>query len=108
MKRGLMIIVVLIILANAADADGHDSEQMSSEYGDIGFHEYFQEYFTYESMIEALDYLEAKYSNIMKVVDLTDTIDGNNRMGINDETWEGRQIKAVKVSDGVETEMAGI
>jgi hypothetical protein len=104
MKRGLMIIVVLILLANIADADGPESEQMSSEYDDIDFHEYFQEYFTYESMIEALDYLEAKHSDIMKVVDLTDTIDENNRMGIPSETWEGRQIKAVKVSDGVETE----
>lgn len=104
MKRGLMIILILILLANAADAGSVESEQMSSEYDDIDFHEYFQDYFTYESMIEALDYLEAKHSDIMKVCDLTDTIDGNNRMGIPSSTWEDRQIKAVKVSDGVETE----
>ncbi|UCG69047.1 MAG: hypothetical protein JSV09_14875 [Thermoplasmata archaeon] len=68
-----------------------------------GFHEYFQVYFTYETMMDALNNLTAKHPDIMKVYDLTATIDENSK-GIPSETWQGRSVWGVKVSDGVDSE----
>jgi hypothetical protein len=60
-------------------------------------------YFTYETMVDALNILEAKHPDIMKVYDLTATND-ENRKGIPSHTWQNRKVWAVKISDGVETE----
>lgn len=103
-KRGLAVLVILIIIANAAESMGLDTNPNHDRDDENGFDEYFQEYFTYESMMDALNYLEAKHSDIMRVYDLTATIDENNRMGIPIGTWGGRRVWAVKVSDGVDTE----
>ena len=103
-KRGLVILVILITIANLADAGAIDSNQYYAQENENWEEEYFQDYFTYESMMETLNILEANHSDIMKVYDLTATIDESNRMGIRSETWQGKTVWAVKVSDGVESE----
>lgn len=103
MRRGLAILVILLTMVNLADFAAIASDENSSQEEENGFDEFFWDYFTYESMLDALNYLEAKHRDIMKVYDLTATIDVN-RKGIPSSTWQGRKVWAVKVSDGVETE----
>ncbi|UCE74205.1 MAG: hypothetical protein JSV56_00490 [Methanomassiliicoccales archaeon] len=102
-KRELAILVILLIIANIADSMASASSLDEEEDDENDFHEYFQEYFTYQTMMDALDYLEAKHPEIVKVYDLTETID-ENRKGIPSETWQGHKVWAVKVSDGVDEE----
>ena len=85
MKRGLMIILIMILLANAADADSYGSKDNVAKFNDNGIDEHFQEYFTYESMLEALNKLEAQHPDIVRVYDLTATID-EDRKGLKRET----------------------
>ena len=102
-KRGLMILIILILLANAADADPYELKDNDIKLNDSGIDEHFQEYFTYESMLRALNILEAQHPDIVKLYDLTATID-EDRKGIPKETWQGNYVWAVKVSDGVDME----
>ncbi|UCE36302.1 MAG: hypothetical protein JSW00_12285 [Thermoplasmata archaeon] len=102
-RRGLAILVILIALANTADATAYESRDVDNKQNENGFDEYFQEYFTYNSMMEAFGHLEANHPEIVKVYDLTATID-ENRKGIPSETWDGHKVWAVKVSDGVDRE----
>ncbi len=104
MKRGLVVLLILITVANAADSVATPNNQDYNEVNDNDFDDYFQDYFTYETMMDALNMLEAKHPDIMKVYDLTATIDENNRMGIPGSTWQGRKVLLVKISDGVDTE----
>ncbi len=103
-KRGLVILVILLTMANLADAGALDSYQKDEQASEYWVDEYFSDYFTYDSMVSALNNLSAKHPDIMKVYDLTATIDENNRMGIPTETWQKNTVWAVKVSDGVDTE----
>lgn len=102
-KRGLAILIILIIIANATESMGLETNPNHSPEDENGFDEYFHEYFTYESMLDALNHLEAHHPEIMRVYDLTATID-ENRNGIPSETWQGKKVWAVKVSDGVDSE----
>lgn len=102
-KRGLAILFILIIVANAAESMGLETNAIHSPEDENSYDEYFQEYFTYESMLDALNHLEAHHPEIMRVYDLTATID-ENRKGIPSETWQGKKVWAVKVSDGVDSE----
>lgn len=102
MRRGLAVLLILLITANIAE-----SQTMASEGGDgeeEDFHTYFQDYFTYDSMMDALDMIENEHSDIVKIYDLTDRIKGNDK-GIPGHTWQGRSVWAVKVSDGVDEEV---
>ncbi len=103
MKPGLAILIILLTVANATDANAYENMNQDDNGVESEFDEYFLEYFTYDSMIEALNYLEAKHPDIMRVYDLTGAIEGN-RMGIPSETWQGRKVWAAKISDGVAQE----
>jgi hypothetical protein len=105
MKRGLTLLIILICLANVAESASLQ-EEGGSEEPNFGFNHYFQEFFTYESMMDALNDLEAQHPDIMRQYDLTETIDPSNRWGIPESTWQGRSIWAIKVSDGVDSEPA--
>lgn len=103
MKRGLAILIILLVMANMADASSYSSkdENKGVEYD---FHKYFDEYFTYDTMMDVLNILEAKHPEIMRLYDLTAVIDKDNRMGIPTSTWEERSVWAIKVSDEVDAE----
>lgn len=102
-RRGLAILAILIIIANAAESAPLRDNHINDQEEENNFDEYFREYFTYDTMLDALNNLEAKHPDIMKVYDLTETIE-ENRKGIPSNTWQGRKVWAVKVSDGVDTE----
>jgi hypothetical protein len=103
-KRYLVVILILLCVANAAESATLNLDESEDDEVDVGFHEYFREFFTYETMMDALNTLEAQHSDIMRQYDLTNTIDPNNRMGIPQSTWQGRKVWAIKVSDGVDSE----
>jgi hypothetical protein len=103
MKRGLAILLILLITANIAESQALASDSVDAEDDEESFHSYFQEYFTYDSMLEALNMLENEHPDIVKVYDLTATINENIK-GIPSHTWQGRKVWAVKVSDGVDEE----
>lgn len=102
MKRGFLFLIVLISLVNIADATALSSVEDEERDDENGFNHYFLDYFDYESMMEALNMLEAKHPDIMRVYDLTATIDSDK--GMPPSTWQGRSVWAVKVSDGVASE----
>ena len=103
MKRGMAILLILLITANIAESQALASDSTDAEDDEESFHSYFQEYFTYDSMLEALNMLENEHPDIVKVYDLTATINENIK-GIPSHTWQGRKVWAVKVSDGVDEE----
>ncbi|UCF08040.1 MAG: hypothetical protein JSW28_10440 [Thermoplasmata archaeon] len=103
MKRGLAVLLLLLILANVAESQALASDGPEENGAQEDFHAYFQEYFTYDSMLDAFNNITTRYPEIVKVYDITATID-ENRKGIPDETWQGRKVWAVKVSDGVDSE----
>jgi hypothetical protein len=105
MKRGFTLLIILICLANVAESASFQ-EEGGGEEADFGFNHYFQDFFNYESMMDAINNLSAIHPDIMRIYDLTESIDPNNRMGIPMSTWQGRAMWLIKVSDGVESEPA--
>jgi hypothetical protein len=103
-KRYLAILIILLCVANAAESSTLDLDEGEEDEVDFKFHSFFQEFFTYETMLDAFNYLEARRPEIVRQYDLTGAIDPNNRMGVPQTTWQGNSVWAIKVSDGVDTE----
>jgi hypothetical protein len=102
MKRGILFLVILLILVNLADAAALSYVENEDQEHQNEFDKYFLDYFTYESMMDALNNLSAKHQDIMRVYDLTATIESDR--GIPSSTWKDRSVWVVKVSDGVASE----
>lgn len=108
MRKAIIALIVLLVVGNLMDYDAYASapsldEPKLQDMEDEDFEEYFNEYFTYESMMDALNKLETDHSDIMRVDDLTSTI--NEAVdGVESKTWQGRYVWLVKISDNVENE----
>ncbi len=108
MKKAIISLMVLLIVVNLVDYDAYAYTPSKDEFRaqnieDEDFEQYFQEYFTYETMMIALNKLETSYSNIIRVDDLTSTI--NEAIdGVPSSTWQGRTVWLVKISDNVGNE----
>ena len=81
-------------------SDGENGEepldnQTSTPFSEID--EFFQEYHTYETMVEQLRMIEGKFPDIVKLHDLTE----NTEMRA---TYEGRSVWAAKVTKGAGSE----